>query len=135
MFDIAWSEMALIMVVALIVIGPRDLPKVMATVGRWTRKIRLMAGDFQRSVDEMAREAELDALRKQVRSVAPGMNKLETLLEKAALGDEPGAKSAFPPVAAPSALTDEKIALASSPAGEAAGNPPTAPNAAPETKA
>ena len=59
MFDIGWSEMAVILMVALIVIGPKDLPRVARTIGKWTGKARGMAREFQRSLDDMAREAEL----------------------------------------------------------------------------
>ncbi|MCB2054272.1 MAG: twin-arginine translocase subunit TatB [Geminicoccaceae bacterium] len=71
MFDLGWSEMAVIMLVAIIVIGPKDLPKVARTVGKWTGKARAMARDFQRSLDEMAREAELDEIKKTVESANP----------------------------------------------------------------
>jgi len=66
MFDIGWSEMAVVALVAIIVIGPRDLPRVARAVGRWMGKARAMAREFQRSLDEMAREAELDQLRKEL---------------------------------------------------------------------
>lgn len=66
MFDIGWSEMAVIMLVALIVIGPKDLPKVARTIGRWTGRARALARDFQRSIDDMAREAELDEIKKSI---------------------------------------------------------------------
>ncbi|RAU22639.1 twin-arginine translocase subunit TatB [Paramagnetospirillum kuznetsovii] len=70
MFDIGWDEMALIAVVSLIVIGPKDLPVVLRQMGRWTRKAREMASEFQRGIDDMARESELDDLKKQVAKVA-----------------------------------------------------------------
>lgn len=63
MFDIGWSEMAIILMVALIVIGPKDLPRVARTVGKWTAKARGMAREFQRSLDDMAREAELQDIK------------------------------------------------------------------------
>lgn len=66
MFDIGWSEMAIVALVAIIVIGPRDLPRVARAVGRWMGKARAMAREFQRSLDEMAREAELDELKKEL---------------------------------------------------------------------
>src|SRR5512143_588054 len=64
MFDIGWSELAVIAVVALIAIGPRDLPKALYTAGKWIRSARKVAGEFQRHVDDMMREAELDDLKK-----------------------------------------------------------------------
>lgn len=63
MLDIGWSEMAVILMVALIVIGPKDLPRVARTVGKWTAKARGMAREFQRSLDDMAREAELQDIK------------------------------------------------------------------------
>ncbi len=71
MFDIAWSELGLIGLVALVVIGPKDLPRVMRNLGQWTRKARAMAAEFQRNLDEMMREAELDEIRKEVEKVSP----------------------------------------------------------------
>ena len=65
MLDIGWSEIALIAVVALVVIGPKDLPKVLKTVGIWVRKARMLTRDFQNSVDEMIREADLEDVRRQ----------------------------------------------------------------------
>ncbi len=66
MFDLGWAEMAVIMLVALVVIGPKDLPKVARTIGQWTGKARALARDFQRSLDDMAREAELDEIKKTI---------------------------------------------------------------------
>jgi sec-independent protein translocase protein TatB len=64
MFDFSWSELALIAVVALVVIGPKDLPRVMRVVGYWVRQARSVAREFQGSVDQMMREAELDEVKK-----------------------------------------------------------------------
>ncbi len=72
MFDVGWSEMFIILLVAILVIGPRDLPKVARTVGRWMGKARAMAREFQRSLDDMMREAELDELKKQIEKVGSG---------------------------------------------------------------
>lgn len=82
MFDIAWSELALIGGVALLVIGPKDLPKVMRSMGRWTRKARLLAGEFQRNLDDMMRESELDEMKKQVQSVSSVATQSRVDLEK-----------------------------------------------------
>lgn len=66
MFDLGWSEMAIILVVALLVIGPKDLPRVAREVGRWSAKARSMAREFQRSLDDMAREAELQDIKAEI---------------------------------------------------------------------
>src|ERR1700691_2051445 len=68
MFDIGWSEFLVIGVVALIVIGPKELPAVLRTVGQWTTKIRRMAGEFQSQFQEALREAESADLKKEVDS-------------------------------------------------------------------
>lgn len=78
MFDIGWTEMALIAAVAIIVIGPKDLPLALRTVGQWMGKLRAMAREFQGSVDEMIREAEIDKLKKDVEEAA---NKLDVTKE------------------------------------------------------
>lgn len=65
MFDIGWTEMFLIIVVAIIVIGPKDLPRALRTVGQWVGKARSIGRDFQRGIDDMIREAELDDMKKQ----------------------------------------------------------------------
>ena len=70
MFDISWTEFLLIGVVALIVIGPKELPGVMRTLGQWTRKVRGMAADFQNQFQEAMREAEMADLKKQVDDMA-----------------------------------------------------------------
>lgn len=64
MLDIGWTELALIAVVALIVIGPKDLPYALRTVGSWIRKARLLTREFQSGIDDMIREAELEDVRK-----------------------------------------------------------------------
>jgi sec-independent protein translocase protein TatB len=66
MFDIAWSELFVIVIVALVVVGPKDLPRLMRTAGQWAGRARAMADQFRRSFDDMARQAELDELRSEV---------------------------------------------------------------------
>ena len=63
MFDFAWSEIALIGVLALVLIGPKDLPIAMKAVSQTIKKARRMAGEFQTHVDEMVREADLHEVR------------------------------------------------------------------------
>jgi sec-independent protein translocase protein TatB len=59
MFDFAWSEIALIAAVALVVIGPKDLPVALRAISGFVKKARRMAGEFQTHVDEMMRDADL----------------------------------------------------------------------------
>ena len=70
MFDIGWSEMLVIVIVLIVVVGPKDLPKVMRMAGRWAAKARQMASEFQNSLQDMAREAELDDVQREIKSIA-----------------------------------------------------------------
>jgi len=72
MFDIGWSEMAVVALIALLVIGPKELPNTMRMVGRWTRKARALTREFRSGFDEMVREAELEDVRKTVESAKAG---------------------------------------------------------------
>jgi len=69
MFDFAWSEIALIGVVALVLIGPKDMPVAIRAVSNVIKKARRMAGEFQTHVDEMVREANLDEVRGQIQEI------------------------------------------------------------------
>ena len=73
MLDMSWGEVMLIGGVALIVIGPKDLPKALRTVGQITSKLRRMAGEFQMQFNEAIREAELDEVRKGVDGIRDTM--------------------------------------------------------------
>lgn len=66
MFDIGWQELLLIGVVALVVIGPKDMPVAMRTAARMFAKLRGLSREFQHTVSEVMREAELDELRRKV---------------------------------------------------------------------
>jgi sec-independent protein translocase protein TatB len=79
MFDISWTEFLLIGIVALIVIGPKELPTVMRSLGQWTRKIRSMAADFQNQFHEAMREAEMADLKKQVDDIASDVKNYDPL--------------------------------------------------------
>jgi len=72
MLDLSWTEILVILVVAIIFIGPKDLPLALRMVGRWMGKARGMAREFQNNVDDMIREAELDEVRKQVQKLETG---------------------------------------------------------------
>ncbi len=69
MFDFAWSEIALIAVVALIAIGPKDMPVAIRTVTGWIKKARRMAAEFQTHVDEMVRDADLSEIRSSINEI------------------------------------------------------------------
>jgi sec-independent protein translocase protein TatB len=69
MFDFAWSELALIAVVAMVFIGPKDMPVAIRAVTGWMKKARRMAAEFQTHVDEMVREADLSEVRASINEI------------------------------------------------------------------
>jgi sec-independent protein translocase protein TatB len=69
MFDIGWQELFIIAVLALLVVGPRDLPRTLRTVMSYVRKAKDMAGEFQHGINEVAQEVELDDIRKEANRI------------------------------------------------------------------
>jgi sec-independent protein translocase protein TatB len=103
MFDIGWSEFVVIAVVALIAIGPKELPGVLRMVGQWMGKARRMAAEFQGQFQEAMREAEMADLKKsfdEVKEAATGftsgniINSLQTDVSKALKIDDVGKPAA-----------------------------------------
>ena len=66
MFDIGWPELFLIAVVVLLVVGPKDLPKVLRNVGLWVGKAKVVTREFRTHVDDMIRDSELKEVRDQI---------------------------------------------------------------------
>ena len=97
MFDIGWSELVVIAVVALIAIGPKELPRVLRTIGQYMSKIRRMASEFQGQFQEAMREAEMADIKKQVDEMTSaatdftGFDPLQDVRKEfdAALADKP----------------------------------------------
>ena len=87
MFDIGWTEVTIIIIVAIIVIGPKDLPRVLRTVGEWVGKAKSLTREFRGHVDDFVRETELEDIKKQIEQA--GDTNLESLVEDAVdLDDE-----------------------------------------------
>ncbi|MDC7985022.1 Sec-independent protein translocase protein TatB, partial [Rhodoplanes sp. TEM] len=129
MFDIGWSELLLIGVVALIAIGPKELPGVLRAVGQWTGKMRRMAAEFQGQFQEALREAEMADLKKQVDELNDAARSLTTYDP---LADTPKPAAATPAID----TTSETPAALPAPEGVAPAPEPTihAPETAtPET--
>lgn len=99
MFDIGWDEMLLTVIIAIIVIGPKELPRALRTAGRWIAKVRRVSGHFRTGIETMIREAELEDMEKQWREQnarimaqhPPGS------AETALVGTDPGTGTATPP--------------------------------------
>ena len=112
MFDMSWGEVMVIGAVALIVIGPKDLPKALRTLGNMTSKVRRMAAEFQNQFNDAMREAELDEIRKQVESVnqsVAGFNPIQTVR------DELKGAIEAPAGASPKAAADAPVPAAAEP--------------------
>ena len=84
MFDIGWQEIFVLAVLAIIVIGPKDLPRAVKVVTQWIKKARYMARDLQDGLDDMVREAELDDIKSQANQIMNG----ETFDPAGTLADE-----------------------------------------------
>jgi sec-independent protein translocase protein TatB len=80
MFDIGWTELLVIAVVLIVVVGPKDLPPMLRAFGKMTQRARKVAGDFRAQFDEALREADLDEVR-QTLSDAQKLNPVSTLRE------------------------------------------------------
>ena len=119
MFDISWTEFLLIGIVALIVIGPKELPAVMRTMGQWARKIRIMAGDFQNQFHEAMREAEMADLKKQVDDVAQDIKQYDPLKDVRADVEAIGKDLN----AAPDTSSQKELTKETEPASSAAASP------------
>ncbi|OJU37629.1 MAG: twin arginine-targeting protein translocase TatB, partial [Rhizobiales bacterium 68-8] len=72
MFEVGWTEMLVIAIVMIVVVGPKDLPRMLRTFGKATSKMRSMAGEFRKQFDEALKEAELE----DVKTLASDMRKL-----------------------------------------------------------
>ena len=91
MFDIGWQEILVIAIVLIVVVGPKDLPRMLRTFGRTTAKMRSMAGDFRRQFDDALKEAELDDVKSLVdtaRSLNPAESVKKHLNPIAKVGEE-----------------------------------------------
>jgi len=117
MLDVGWTEILVIAIVLIIVVGPKDLPQMLRTFGRMVSKIRGMAGDFRQQFDEALREADLDDVRKTI-GEAQKLNPLNTIREAVnplrQMGDELKAdlQKSTSSVTTPSANPGESVSSA-----------------------
>ena len=75
MLDIGWTEILVITVIALFVVGPKDIPKALRTVGIWIGKLKSLSREFQNTVDDAVRDSELDEVKKQIESARTDITK------------------------------------------------------------
>ena len=84
MFDLSWGEMGIIAVVALVVLGPKELPNALRTMSMLMKNARKLAGEFQSGVNEIIREADLEDARKKLQEVQSlNTNQIKNAIEKA----------------------------------------------------
>jgi sec-independent protein translocase protein TatB len=109
MFDIGWSEMLVIAIVMIVVVGPKDLPRMLRTFGRTTAKLRAMAGDFQKQFNDALKEADLEDFKKSVDELR-GLNPANEIrkqlnpFDKAAQDVRSGLDSALKPAPSSAAV-------------------------------
>ena len=104
MFDIGAAELLVIVVVAILVIGPKDMPKAMRTAGRWIGKLRRMSAHFRSGLDEMVRQAEIEEMEEK------WAKKNKEIMAKYPTGNEPEAgapENLVPPKMEPLASAGE----------------------------
>jgi sec-independent protein translocase protein TatB len=106
MFGVDSSELAVVAILALIFIGPKDLPRVLRTVGYWVGRVRGMARHFTSGIETMMREAELEEMEKRWREENERIMRLHPADAHYA---EPGQPDEMPPVADPGAESDEQL--------------------------
>jgi sec-independent protein translocase protein TatB len=105
MFDIAPTELLIVALVALVVIGPKDLPRVMRTVGHWIGRARGMARHFRSGIDTMIREAELEEMEKKWRA------ENERIMREFPQGESPPLPAEAPPEPLPPAAGEDRREL------------------------
>ncbi|HVX99665.1 MAG TPA: Sec-independent protein translocase protein TatB [Pseudorhodoplanes sp.] len=124
MFDIGWGELIVIGVVALIAIGPKELPGVLRTVGHWVGKMRRMANEFQGQFQEALREAELADLKKQFDEAASAAGDITKRIENPLESTRKEIEASF---ADKPALTETTAAAEHQPAAGPAESKPAKP--------
>lgn len=143
MFDLGWSELLVIGVATILIFGPKELPVVYRTVTQWLGKARSVAREFQNTLDDVAREAELDKLRNTVRDATSGVG---SMLDQSGTFDGvfddpapkispagPASKPSTPPATPAAAAPNDVAESATTPAGAPASDKPESGKPAADT--
>jgi len=151
MLEIGWGKIVLIGIVALLVIGPKELPAVLRTVGQWMTKLRRMAGEFQTQFQEAMREAEMADLKKQVDEITgqaqsyasfdpvgevrKEFESTQQQIENAIANPNPAGATASPPAPAPAQAEGASVpATSEPPLAPSTGAEPSAPSSTAEAE-
>lgn len=130
MFDISWSELLILAVVTLIFVGPKELPRFLSTVGRYTGVMRRHANEFRKVFDQAMREAELDQVKREMENVrndvASTMRQAEQSATVPPRSPKPEARSEVPVAVA----ADDPGAVVQVPVEQAAAPQPAKPEGA-----
>lgn len=131
-FDIGWSEFMVIGVVALIVIGPKDLPAALRVAGYWVRKARTLSREFHSSVEQMMREVELHEVQKELKkatefNIEHEFHKIVDPVNDPAAGAQPAAIPDYLDTTPAPVIAENEFAAPPPPAAEAAAEEPELP--------
>ncbi len=145
MFDLAWSEIAIIGLVAVLVLGPKELPQAMRTMAKMMRKMRSLTSELQGHMNEIVREAELDEVRQSIKKLSTTnlqaeltkavdpTGEIQSTLNKPLIEEAPLPSESVPPP--PPAVLETQPAAAAPADSNSGGLPPPGPAPKPENPA
>ena len=133
MLDIGWTELLAIAVLTILVVGPKDLPKVLRTVGQWTARARAITREFQDSLDDMVRQSELDEVKREIEATTYNkIGKLDDIVDPTGsaekIFDLPAGTDSPPAAAGEAAGTGAAPPVAPAPEAAAADTPSEPPD-------
>jgi sec-independent protein translocase protein TatB len=127
MFDIGWSELLVIVVVAIVVVGPKELPRLLGTFGHYAGKLRRAAAEFQRQFNDAMRETEVEEVKKAMEAVRAETASLDTPVMLPKLDTPPANPASTPAPSAPASVPPPTPVASAAPAVAAAQTKPKPP--------